>query len=254
VSGASRGWLAFGSLFAAAVLLALALAISEPLRASIASLVLWVRDAGPLGVAAFVAIYVVATVLLVPGSLLALSAGVAYGVLFGSAISVVAATLAMSAPFAIGRLVLRPVISPLLEGRPRLAAIDHAIERDGSKIIVLLRLSPVVPYNLLNYALSATRVRFSSYLAASAVGFTPGAVLTAYIGAAVSRASALDTGGRDTAASILFWGGLVATIAASIVITRMARSALATVVEAPAAPATVHSRKAVAPRDDRSRT
>jgi uncharacterized membrane protein YdjX (TVP38/TMEM64 family) len=254
VSSTSRGGLAFGGLFVVAGALAIALTLSEPLRTTITSLVLWVRGAGPLGGVAFVTMFVVATVLLVPGSLLSLSAGVAYGVVTGSVITVVAGTLAMSAPFAIGRRILRPLVVHRLTGRPRLAAIDRAVERDGAKIVVLLRLSPVVPYNLLNYALSATRLRFPSYLAASVLGFTPGAVLTVYLGAAVSRASELGSTSDDPATSLLFWGGLVATIAASLVITHVARSALATMVEVPASATVDHSRNAVVARDERTRS
>lgn len=181
------------------------------------------------GVPIFSAVYVVSTVLLLPASLLTLVAGFLYGPLWGlllvSPVSVVAAVAA----FAVGRSFGRGWVARRLEGSPRVAAIDQAIGSEGLKLVILLRLSPVLPFNLLNYALALTRVRFRDYLIGSAVGMLPGTFLYVYLGSLVTSTGALLSGKRPDAGplgSALYWGGLAATAAATVVITRVARRAL----------------------------
>lgn len=75
--------------------------------------------------------------------------------------------------------------------KPKLAAIDAAIAEHGFKIVLLLRLSPVFPFNLLNYALGLTRVQVRDYVLASFIGMLPGTALYVYLGSLVTRASEL---------------------------------------------------------------
>jgi uncharacterized membrane protein YdjX (TVP38/TMEM64 family) len=199
-----------------------------------------IRDAGAIGVAVFAAAYVVATVLLLPGSVLTAGAGFAYGPLWGtllvSPVSVVAATLA----FVLGRTVARGWIARRIAGNARFAAIDEAIGQSGFKIVLLLRLSPLFPFNLLNYALGLTRVSLRDYVVASALGMLPGTLLYVYLGSLVTSASELAAGARDEAGasrSILYWGGLAATLGVTWVLTRIARRALSRAIDArPGAP------------------
>jgi len=192
-------------------------------------LVEWIHSAGALGVLVYALAYVLATVLLLPGSILTLGAGFAYGPVWGtllvSPVSVLAATLA----FVLGRTLARNWVSRRMEQHPRFAAISDAIRASGFKIVLLLRLSPIFPFNLLNYALALTRVPLREYVIASFVGMLPGTFLYVYLGSLVTNASELLSGRRPplgAGGQILYWGGLVATLLVVVLITRIARRAL----------------------------
>jgi uncharacterized membrane protein YdjX (TVP38/TMEM64 family) len=199
-----------------------------------------IRGTGALGAVVFAVAYVAATVLLLPGALLTAGAGFVYGPLWGtllvSPVSVVAATVA----FLLGRTVARGWIARRIAANPRFAAIDEAIGESGFKIVFLLRLSPLVPFNLLNYALGLTRVSLRDYVVASAVGMLPGTVLYVYLGSLVTSASELAGGARHPAGGwerMLYWGGLAATLGATWLLTRLARRALSRTIDSrPAAP------------------
>ncbi|MBI4613727.1 MAG: TVP38/TMEM64 family protein [Planctomycetes bacterium] len=189
----------------------------------------WVRGAGAAGVLFYSLAYILATVLLLPGSVLTLGAGFAYGPLYGtllvSPVSVVAAT----ASFLLGRFVARRWVAGRVQGDPRFVAIDEAIGKSGFKIVLLLRLSPVFPFNLTNYALGLTGVKFRDYVLASWVGMLPGTFLFVYLGSLVTSAAELlsrDRPGAGPWGHVLLVAGLVATIAVTVVITRVARKAL----------------------------
>ncbi len=192
-------------------------------------LVEWIRDAGLVGVIVYSIAYVAATLLLLPGSILTAGAGLAYGPLWGtllvSPVSVLAATLA----FLLGRGIARNWVARRIAQHPRFGAIDEAIGESGFKIILLLRLSPIFPFNLLNYALGLTRVSLRDYALASLLGMLPGTFLYVYLGSLVTSASELLSGKRPAMGlweQILYWGGLAATLVVTVLITRMARQAL----------------------------
>lgn len=198
------------------------------------ALVEWVRDAGAAGVVVFVLVYVMATALMLPGSLLTLGAGFAYGPVWGALLVSPLSVLASSLSFALGRFVARDWISRRVARDGRFAAIDAAVGERGFKIVTLLRLSPVLPFNVLNYALGLTRVRPRDYVLGSWVGMLPGTVMYVYLGSLVTSASELASGERTDAgpwARILYWGGLAATLLVTISITRVARRALGTALE-----------------------
>jgi uncharacterized membrane protein YdjX (TVP38/TMEM64 family) len=188
----------------------------------------WVEGLGSWGPAAFVVGYALATVALVPGSVLTLAAGAIFGLGKGTALALVAATLGASAAFLVARYLARGVVERRLAGNERFAAIDRAIGTEGRKIVLLLRLSPVFPFSLLNYALGLTRVRFADYLVAS-IGMLPGTLLYVYYGKVVGDVARLAAGApvrRDAAYYALAGVGLVATIVVTTLVTRIARRAL----------------------------
>src|SRR6266853_3300553 len=141
-----------------------------------------IRGLGPLAPIAFVAIYILACVLFLPGSILTIGAGVIFGVVRGSIYVSIAATLGATAAFLVGRYFARDWIAKKLEGNAKFKAIDEAVGREGWKIVLLTRLSPVFPFNLLNYAYGLTRVRLRDYFFASWIGMIPGTILFVYIG------------------------------------------------------------------------
>jgi uncharacterized membrane protein YdjX (TVP38/TMEM64 family) len=198
---------------------------------ALAGLVGYVRNAGGLGVAVFAAVYVLAAVALLPGAALTLAAGFLYGPLLGtivvSPVSVVAATCA----FLLGRTVAREWVGRRVAGQPRFAAVDEAVGRQGFRIVALLRLSPLFPFNLLNYALGLTKVRLRDFVLASWLGMLPGTALYVYLGSLVTNVGDLlagpAAGSQPAAAQWLYWGGFAATLTVAVLVTRTARHALA---------------------------
>lgn len=191
--------------------------------------VAWVEGLGPWGPVAFVLGYAVATVALLPGSVLTLIGGAVFGLVWGTLYVFVAAVLGAGAAFLVARYVARPAVERRLRGDKRFERIDAAIGRQGTKIVLLLRLSPVLPFNLLNYALGLTRVRFRDYLLAS-VGMLPGTLLYVYYGKVAGDVAALLGGAeidRGTAYYLVLGLGLLATVGVTVVVTRIARRALA---------------------------
>ncbi|MGH7290376.1 MAG: TVP38/TMEM64 family protein, partial [Myxococcota bacterium] len=144
----------------------------------------WVKTLGPAGPLVFIAGYALAVVGFVPASLLTIGAGTIFGVVAGTAWVFIAATLGACAAFMLARTVARGAVERRILANPRFAAIDGAIAKDGRKIAVLLRLSPVIPFTLLNYALGLTRIRFADY-AIACIAMLPGTLLYVYIGSLV---------------------------------------------------------------------
>lgn len=191
-----------------------------------------VRDAleaverlGAWGPVLFVVIYVLACVLFIPGSVLTLGAGAVFGVVWGSVYVSLASTLGATASFLVGRYLARRWVARKIAGNATFAAIDQAVAEEGWKIVGLTRLSPVFPFTLLNYAFGVTRVRLRDYVLASWVGMMPGTVMYVYLGS-LARAGA---GGQQKSPAewALYGVGLLATVAVTVVITRIARQALA---------------------------
>lgn len=188
----------------------------------------WVESLGVWGPAVFIAGYAVAVVGLAPGALLTLAGGAIFGIAYGVFYVFTAATIGASAAFLVARYVARRTVERRVQGDPRFAAIDRAVADEGRKIVLLLRLSPVFPFNVLNYALGLTSIRFVDYLVAS-VGMLPGTLLYVYLGA-VGGDAAAAAGGMADQTSLLEWSfrivGLLATIIVTVVVTRIARRAL----------------------------
>jgi uncharacterized membrane protein YdjX (TVP38/TMEM64 family) len=199
------------------------------LSRAVLGLLAWAHAAGPAGPLLYGLSYVLATVLFLPGSVLTLGAGFAYGVVGGMAVVVPASVAGALLPFVLGRTVLRDRIARRLQGVERFQAIDQAIAEQGFRVVLLLRLSPVLPFNLLNYALGLTRVGVRDYLLGSLIGMFPGTLLYVYLGSLVNSATEFAAGQRPSAGlagELLFGGGLLATVLATVLVTRAARRAL----------------------------
>jgi uncharacterized membrane protein YdjX (TVP38/TMEM64 family) len=185
----------------------------------------WVGHLGPWGVVIFIAIYVIATVLFIPGSVLTLGAGAVFGVVWGSVYVSIAATLGATCAFLVGRYLARDAIARKIEGNERFAAIDKAVAGEGWKIVGLTRLSPAFPFTLLNYAFGLTQVKLRDYVLASWIGMMPGTVMYVYLGSLASAASGDRT--RTAGEWTLYGVGLLATVVVTVFVTRIARQALA---------------------------
>ncbi|MEM8719092.1 MAG: TVP38/TMEM64 family protein [Cyanobacteria bacterium P01_G01_bin.39] len=187
----------------------------------------WVDDLGAIAPMAFILIYMIATVAFLPGSILTLGAGVLFGVVQGSIYVFIGATIGATLAFLVGRYLARGWISRKIAGNQKFSAIDQAVGKEGLKIVLLTRLSPIFPFNLLNYGLGVTGVSLKDYILAS-VGMIPGTVMYVYIG---SLAGSIATiGGETNANPVAQWTirivGFIATVAVTLYVTKIARKAL----------------------------
>ena len=185
----------------------------------------WVQELGWVGWLVFAVVYVVATVVLFPGSILTLAAGLAFG-LWGFPLVVVSATAGASLAFLVARYLARDAVESRFGDDDRFRAIDQAVAEDGWKIVGLLRLSPLIPFNLQNYIYGLTDIRFWHHAAATFFGIMPGSLMYVYFGAAGKAALAGGEGGDPVLKWTLFGAGLVATIIVTVIISRKARARL----------------------------
>jgi uncharacterized membrane protein YdjX (TVP38/TMEM64 family) len=187
-----------------------------------------VRQWGLVAPVAFMLLYAVSVVALVPASVMTMAGGAVFGLMRGVAFSFGGALLGSTVAFLLGRYVARRVIERKLATMPRFAAIDRAVSAQGRRIVFLLRLSPIVPFNFLNYALGVTRISIKDFAIASA-GMLPGAVMYTYAGKVTGEALALAGQAelpKNASYYAILVAGLAATLAATTVITRTARRAL----------------------------
>ena len=188
----------------------------------------WISGLGPMGPMIFIALYILACVLLLPGSILTLGAGAVFGVVQGFIAVLTGATLGATCAFLVGRYLTRDWVARRIAGNVKFKAIDEAVAREGWKIVILTRLSPVFPFNLLNYAFGLTRVSIKHYFLASWLGMIPGTLMYVYIGSLAGDLASLGAGGRTRTTSewILYGIGLLATVWVTVFVTRLARKAL----------------------------
>ncbi len=215
---------------AASVLAALVIgARFLPLAQWTIQLVTLIRESGAWGVVLFVAVYAVSTVALLPGSVLTMLAGFVYGPIYGLLVVVPAALLGATCSFLLGRSVLRDWVRRKMAQSPRTRALDAAIDRDAFKLVLLLRLSPLVPFNVLNYALSLSGISLRRFVLATVLGEIPGGWLYVYLGSLVTTVAQLSTAStpQTPLRTVFYVAGFAATVAAAVVSGRIAKRALA---------------------------
>ena len=189
----------------------------------------WAQSLGAWAPVAFVLGYALATVLVLPAFLLTLAAGALWGFWVGLLLAMSGAVSGATCAFLGSRYVLRGVVGRYVSRHPRLAAIDRAVESEGARLVFLLRLSPAVPFVLLNYVLGVSRITVREHFIGLA-GMIPTAAMYVYAGKVAGDLAALAAGAaspRGTAYYVLLTLGLVATILATLLVTRAARRALA---------------------------
>jgi uncharacterized membrane protein YdjX (TVP38/TMEM64 family) len=174
------------------------------------------------------ALWIPAALLLVPGSLITLGTGFLLGVGWGMVTVSIGSTLGAVAAFLAGRTLARDRVRAWVAGRPRFRAVDRAVETGGLGIVLLTRLSPLFPYNFLNYAFGLTGVRFRDYLVGSWAGMLPGTLLYVVLGSTAQALASLGGGdpGRSAAEWIAFGVGLLATGAVTWIVARRATAIL----------------------------
>ena len=196
----------------------------------------WVEELGAIAPIAFILIYAIATIAFLPGSILTLGAGVVFGILQGSIYAFVGATTGATLAFLVGRYLARGWVSQKIEGNRQFRAIDRAVGNEGLKIVVLTRLSPIFPFNLLNYGLGVTGVSLKDYILGS-VGMIPGTIMYVYLGSLAGSIASIGGETQADANPIAQWTiriiGFVATVAVTLYVTKIARRALDNSIDLP---------------------
>jgi uncharacterized membrane protein YdjX (TVP38/TMEM64 family) len=191
-----------------------------------------VDELGAWGPVLLGAIYIPACVLMVPGSLLTLGAGYAFGLVRGLLAVSAGSTLGACAAFLISRYLARDWIERKVAGNPKFRAVDRAVGRQGFQIVLLTRLSPIFPFNALNYAYGLTGISLPRYALASWLGMLPGTIMYVYFGSAAKDLADVASGraAARPASQVFFYLGLVLAVVVSVLVARIARAALAEVV------------------------
>lgn len=227
-------------LFRAVIIMAVLAALFAGGRGLVARLpgfAAYVEGLGAVGPVIFILGYALAAVAFIPGSLLTLAAGAVFGITRGVVIVFLGASLGSILSFLLARYVARSTIERRLAGNARFAAIDEAIAAQGRRIVLLLRLSPVFPFSILNYALGLTRISLTDY-AIAGIGMLPGTFLYVYYGKLAGDVASIAGGTsapKDSAYYLLLALGLVATVVVTTVVARIARAALRTATSGAAA-------------------
>jgi uncharacterized membrane protein YdjX (TVP38/TMEM64 family) len=199
------------------------------LQESLREALTWISGIGPLGLLVFIGLYILACLLLLPGSILTLGAGAVFGVVQGFIAVSIGAISGATCAFLVGRYLARNWVAGRIAGNTRFNAVDAAVGREGWKIVLLTRLSPVFPFNLLNYSYGLTKVSLKHYFFASWLGMIPGTAMYVYLGSLAGDLASLSAGGRSRTPAewVLYGVGLLATVAVTVLVTRVARKALA---------------------------
>jgi uncharacterized membrane protein YdjX (TVP38/TMEM64 family) len=188
----------------------------------------WVSAQGAWAPLAYLAGYVVLTVAFVPGALPTMAAGALFGLGEGTIYAFLGEVLGGAASFVVARSVARPLVEARLKSSPRFATLDRAVAREGRRIVFMLRLSPAIPFNALNYALGITTIRFVDYVVAS-VAMLPACLLYVYYGKLIGDVAAL-AGGAAPPRDAVYWVATAlavgATVVVSVALARIATRAL----------------------------
>ncbi|MEZ4320100.1 MAG: TVP38/TMEM64 family protein [Myxococcota bacterium] len=199
-----------------------------PIRAWTLDALAWFETAGPLGWFGYGLVYLVVTLVFLPTSVLTVGGGFVFGPFTGFFVVWISENVAALACFVLGRFVARPYVAKMVESSPTLQALDRAMADRGFSLLVLLRHSPIMPFSVLNYSMALTKLSAPRYLLATLIGTALPALLYVYVGSTFTRLSEVVQGksGSSPAEQAIYWGGLAATILATLVVGRATRRAL----------------------------
>lgn len=211
-----------------ALLALLTVVALSPVRSWLEIGIAWIH-AHPHGAwIAFVLTYTVAAVLAVPSSILTLGAGFVFGLATGVLLVSIGSLAGAACAFLVARHCVRDWLAARISHLPRFRALDAATREDGFLIVLLARLSPLLPFNLMNYGLGITNVRFRDFVVASWIGMLPVTTLYVYVGSLAKNITELTSGmSQGHLGAILLVGGLAGTAVLTVVVTRKANRTLA---------------------------
>lgn len=189
----------------------------------------WVEQSGWVGWFWFVVIYTLTCVFFLPGSVLTVGAGAVYGFWGGTLLVSISNLIGAMVNFLTSRYLMQGWLHRKLDNNPKFQALDHAIATDGWTIILLSRISPILPHSVVSYACGLTRISLTRYSIASWIGFIPISAAYSYAGAFLGKFARKSAGVYHGSESWVFYGiGLVVTIIVTVWSTRVATKALRT--------------------------
>lgn len=214
-----------GPLLLVALLLMAVLYLVLPVEQYADDVLRWVQGLGAWSYLAFFGLYIVVAVVLIPAGILTIGAGFLYGPIIGTIIVSVSSTAGAAVAFLLGRTVAHDWAAERVEDFPRVNALYRAIEKDDFKVVLLARLIPIFPFNILNYAFSLTKVSFKKYIFASWLGMLPATIVYVYVGAAAKNLTRVAAGEVEVGALqvALFVLAGVAAMAVALILMRRAR-------------------------------
>jgi uncharacterized membrane protein YdjX (TVP38/TMEM64 family) len=215
-------------LLAAMVVVMLVAIALLPVTEWLALGIAWIEAHRTLAWIVYLVTYIIATVLVVPVSILMLAAGYLFGLPLGVVLASVGTVLGASGALLVGRFFVREWVAKRIADLPRFRALDQATRHEGFLIVFLTRLSPLFPFSLINYGLALTSVRFRDYFFASWLGMLPITILYTYVGSVAKNLTELTSGGLQSGAfsRTLILAGLAASVVLTILITRTATRTL----------------------------
>lgn len=203
--------------------------ISLPVEKILKDFLLWIKqDLGPWGPLVLAIAYIPLTVCAVPASVLTLGGGYLFGLPVGFFADSIGATLGATAAFLLGRTIGRSYVISKLKNYPKFHAVAIAIQRSGFKIVLLLRLVPLLPFNMMNYLLSVTPVRLVEYMLASWVGMMPITFALVYVGTTLKDLSDVTHGWAEVSTTrwVLIAAGFMISVILMVYITKVAKASL----------------------------
>lgn len=203
--------------------------ISLPVEKILKDFLLWIKqDLGPWGPLVLAIAYIPLTVCAVPASVLTLGGGYLFGLPVGFFADSIGATLGATAAFLLGRTIGRSYVISKLKNYPKFHAVAIAIQRSGFKIVLLLRLVPLLPFNMMNYLLSVTPVRLGEYMLASWVGMMPITFALVYVGTTLKDLSDVTHGWAEVSTTrwVLIAAGFMISVILMVYITKVAKASL----------------------------
>ncbi|GAB4843461.1 hypothetical protein Ancab_013423 [Ancistrocladus abbreviatus] len=227
----SWSWVSFFKITLLLLLLAaiITACFTLPIEKMLKDFLVWVeQDLGAWGPFVLAVAYIPLTVLAVPASILTLGGGYLYGLLVGFIADSVGATFGATAAFLLGRTIGRSYVIAKIKDYPKFRAVAIAIQRSGFKIVLLLRLVPLLPFNMLNYLLSVTPVTLWEYILASWLGMMPITIALVYAGTTLKDLSDVTHGWHEFSPSrwIFLVSSLVVSVILMICVTKVAKNAL----------------------------
>ena len=208
-----------------------------PVKQGVDRMESWIRGLGLLGPIVYGGIYILAVILMIPGSALSLPAGAIFGLVEGTVLVSIASTTGAALTLLISRYLARERFTKRMKAYPKFTVIDRALAKGGWKVVALLRLSPAVPFNLQNYLYGLTGIPFLTCVVTSWIAMLPGTILYVFVGSLAKTA----TQGTSGAKLALTCVGFAATVVVTVYITKLAKRELARQTKITNAPDTAQS-------------
>jgi len=203
------------------------IALQFPVQVHLEYFLHYVQSLGEFwGPIVFVSVYIVVTVLFLPAVILSVGAGFIYGNVLGTILTQTGCLVGACISFLLGKVLFKDCVMSMMDGYPTFVAINKAVSVNSWKIVTLLRLSPLTPFNVLNYGLALTNIQFWDYTWSSAIGMLPQSVLFVYIGTAAKNLSDIIHGKKSPVNQTLFYAGLLLTLISTLLITYISTKAI----------------------------